>query len=286
MHVHGGRTGRTRTGPGLAVMMASMDIGDFLGLEPGDGPARFRLPVGDGICGGRNSIYGGCALAAAIEAAEAHTGRPTAWAACQFLRPAHLGDVVDLQVVVPASGRAVSHGRVVASVDGVEVFVTLISLGEREFPVEGVWQSMPEVPGPEGLPARYIRAQNRGGIRERITELAVTDDPEGIMRNPDGRCAVWITLPGGVPASASALAVIGDEVSTGTSAVIEPDMQAPSIDNTLRVVRPKATDWVLADIELRAVARGFAHGVVNLWSRDGDLLAVAEQTGAIRVRGT
>jgi acyl-CoA thioesterase len=263
-----------------------MDVRDFLGLEPTGTSDRFRLPVTRDICGGRDSIYGGCGLAAAIEAAEAHTGRPTAWATCQFLRPAHAGSVVDLRVEVPASGRAVSHARVLATVDDQEVFATLISLGERDFPAGGVWISMPEVPGPEGLPARYIRAENKGGFRERVTELSVTDDPDGIMRNPEGRCAVWITLPGGVPGTASALALIGDEVSTGTSAVIEPDMQAPSIDNTLRVVSPKATDWVLADIELRAVARGFAHGVVNLWSRDGELLGIATQTGAIRIRGT
>lgn len=262
------------------------DVASFLGLEPTDDPARFRLPVIREICGGRDSIYGGCGLAAAIEAVEAHTGRPTAWATCQFLRPAHLGSVVDLEVRVAAAGRAVSHCRVVATVGDEEVLSALVSVGERDFPAEGVWQTMPDVPGPEGLPARYIRAQNKGGIRERITELAVTDDPEGVMRTPEGRCAVWITMPGGVPGTASALAIIGDEVSTGTSAVIEKDMQAPSIDNTIRVVRPKATEWVLADIELRAVARGFAHGVVNLWSRDGDLLGIAEQTGVIRVRGT
>jgi acyl-CoA thioesterase len=263
-----------------------MDITTFLGLETTGDPSRFRLPVIREICGGRDSIYGGCGLAAAIEAAESFTGRPTAWATCQFLRPAHLGSVVDLRVEVLAAGRAVSHARVVAIVDDQEVFATLISLGEREFPAQGVWATMPAVPGPEGLPPRYIRAQNRGGVRDRFTELAVTDDPEGIMRNPNGHCAVWITMPGGVPGTAAALAVIGDEVSTGTSAVIEPDMQAPSIDNTLRVVNPKASEWVLADVELRAVARGFAHGVVNLWSQDGELLAIAEQTGVIRVRGT
>ena len=263
-----------------------MDIGPFLGLESTGESGRFRLPVTRGICGGRDSIYGGCGLAAAIEAAESFTERPTAWATCQFLRPAHIGAVVELRVEMPASGRAVSHTRVVATVDDQEVFATLVSLGERTFPAEGVWAEMPDVPGPDGLPDRYIKAQNKGGVRERITELAVTDDPQGIMRNPDGRAAVWITMPGGVPGSASALAVIGDEVSTGTSAVIEPDMQAPSIDNTLRVVEAKPSEWVLADIELRAVARGFAHGIVNLWSQDGDLLAIATQTGALRIRGT
>ncbi len=258
----------------------------FLGLEPSGDPSRWRLPVNRRICGGRDAIYGGCGLAAAIESAEALTGRPTVWATCQFLRPARVGSVIDLRVEMSAVGRAVSHGRVIATVDDQEVFVTLSSLGQRPFPTTGVWATMPDVPGPEGLPARYIRAENKGGLRERITELAVTDDPDGIMRNPDGRCAMWITMPDGVPGTASALAVIGDEVSTGTSAVIGPDRHAPSIDNTLRIVNPKATDWVLADIELRAVGLGFAHGIVNLWSQDGELLAIATQTGAMRVRGT
>ena len=263
-----------------------MDVRSFLGLTPTDDPARWRLPVEGAICGGRDSIYGGCGLAAAIEAAEACTGREAVWATCQFLRPAHVGSLVDLTVTVPAAGRAMSHTQVLATVDGEPMFTTLVSLGQRDFPAAGVWATMPDVPGPEGLPARYIRAENKGGFRQRITELAVTDDPDGIMHSDDGRSAVWITMPGGIPGTASALAVIGDEVSTGTSAVLEPDMQAPSVDNTLRVVSPKPTPWVLADIEIRAVARGFAHGMVNLWSQDGQLLGVATQTGAVRIRGT
>lgn len=263
-----------------------MELVEFLGLEAGPDPTRWRLPVVRDICGGRDSIYGGCGLAAAIEAAEGATDRPLAWAACQFLRPARIGDVVDLRVEMLAEGRAVSHGRVVATVDGQEVFATMLSLGERSFPAEGVWETMPAVPPPEQCPPRYILATNRGGVRERIEERAVTEDPSGIIRSGDGRAAVWVTIPGGLPASASALALVGDDVSLGTSAALEPDAQAPSIDNTIRVVRPKATEWVLADVHLRAVARGLAHGIVNLWSADGELLAVTGQTGVVRIRGT
>lgn len=263
-----------------------MEMHEFLGLEPGGDPTRWRLPVTRGICGGRDSIYGGCGLAAAVEAAEAATGRPLAWGASQFLRPAHLGSVVDLRVDVLAAGRAVSHGRVVATVDDQEVFATLVSLGERAFDAERVWPTMPDVPPPERCPARYIRPENKGGFRERVTELAVTDDPSGVIRSSDGRCALWVTMPGGLPASASALALFGDDVSAGVSAAVEPDAQAPSLDNTVRIVEPRASEWVLADVEVRAVARGLAHGIVNLWSADGHLLAVAGQTGVLRIRGT
>jgi acyl-CoA thioesterase II len=263
-----------------------MKLRSFLGLEPSPDPHVWRLPVAQEICGGRESIYGGCALAAAIEVAEHCAERPTVWATCQFLAPARLGQTVELNFTLSAAGRAVSHTRVIGRSEGREVFICLISLGDRTFPTTGTWVNMPDVPGPEGLPERYILGGNKGGIRERITELAVTDDPTGIMRSSDGRSCVWITMPGGIPECASALALLGDEVSTGTSAVIEPDAQAPSIDNTLRVVRPRACEWILADIELRAADRGFAHGFVNLWSPNGELLAVATQTGALRIRGT
>ena len=63
------------------------------------------------------------------------------------------------------------------------------------------------------------------------------------------------------------------------------DVAFVAFHNTLRVVHPKATAWVLADIEVRAIANGFAHGIVNLWSPDGELLGIAEQTGALRIRG-
>ena len=275
-----------RSAPEPVPSGATMDMHEFLGMEPGADPTRWRLPVTRGICGGRDSIYGGCAVAAAIEAAESATARPLAWAACQFLRPAHLGSVIDLRVDVLAAGRAVSHGRVVATVDGQEVFATLVSSGERSFDVERVWPTMPDVPPPERCPPRYIRAENKGGLRERVVERAVTEDPDGIMRSSDGRCALWVTMPGGLPARASALALVGDDVSAGVSAAVEPDAQAPSLDNTVRIVRAQACEWVLADVEVRAVARGLAHGTVNLWSPDGHLLAVAAQTGVMRIRGS
>jgi acyl-CoA thioesterase II len=262
-----------------------MKIEEFLKLAPSATSGEWLLPVRRELCGGRDSIFGGCALAASIEVAERETRRPLIWATCQFVRPARLDSVVTLSCVVSAAGRAVSHVRVTGTVAGEEMFICLLSTGQRSYPAQATHARMPDVPGPEGLPPRYILGTQRGGIRATLVELAVTDDPTGIMRSDDGRAAVWISLPGGIPANASALALIGDEVSTGTSAVVHPDAQAPSVDNTLRVVHPKATAWVLADIEVRAIANGFAHGIVNLWSPDGELLGIAEQTGALRIRG-
>ena len=56
-----------------------------------------------------------------------------------------------------------------------------------------------------------------------------------------------------------------------------------SLDNTLRVYRLAPTEWVLLDIRIHAVAHGFGHGVVHLWSQDGNLLATASQSTIVRL---
>lgn len=264
----------------------TLDIAQFLGLRRDSPDERWSMVVAPSLCGGRGSIFGGCALAAAIEAAERQLARRTTWAACHFLGPSYEGKRLEIDVNELSRGRGVSHARVTGWSDGREVFSCAMALGERSFEANGTWAKMPRVPPPETQPHRYILDGHRGGIRETLEERAVTEDPSGVMHGPDGRAAVWVRLSDGVPGCASALALIGDEVSTGTTAVVHRDAQAPSIDNTLRVISTRACDWVLADIEIRAISRGFAHGIVNLWSPDGELLAIAEQTGALRIRGS
>lgn len=273
----------SRSDAGAAV---SFDVASFLGLRRDVAADSWSLDVSPALCGGRNSIFGGCGLAAAIEAAERQLGRKTVWASCHFLGPSYQGQRLDLKIDELQRGRSVSHARVTGTCDDREVFSCAMSLGERDFDAAGTWVQMPDVPPPETQPPRYILDAYRGGIRQTLEERAITDDPSGVMRSADGRAAVWVRLGDGIPDAASALALIGDEVSTGTTALVHRDAQAPSIDNTLRVLATRACDWVLADIEIRAISRGFAHGIVNLWSPDGELLAIAEQTGALRIRGS
>jgi acyl-CoA thioesterase len=92
---------------------------------------------------------------------------------------------------------------------------------------------------------------------------------------------MWATLPGGVPATASALALLGDTMSAGIAAAFEEDLRARSIDNSIRVVQPKPCDWVLSDIQVDGAADGLAHGTVRLWTPDGHLLAVTGQSGLV-----
>ena len=42
------------------------------------------------------------------------------------------------------------------------------------------------------------------------------------------------------------------------------------------------TEWVLMDIRVHAVERGFGHGLVHMFAEDGTLLATASQSVIVR----
>lgn len=255
---------------------------EFLGLEATDDPTRWRLPVREGITGGRGALYGGCGLAAVIEAAERCSGRPLTWAACQFVGGAQSPQVVTLAVETLTSGRRITQARVTGSVGSEVVLAALVALGTREFPVRGQWGPLPPaLPPPERCPTRRMSEERRGGVRRRIDERVASGDADGTMRATDGRSFMWATLPGGIPATASALAVLGDGVSAGVAAALEEDLRARSIDNSIRVVHPAACDWLLLDTQVDGAADGLAHGTVRLWTPDGHLLAVTSQSGLV-----
>jgi acyl-CoA thioesterase len=261
------------------------DMVDFLGLRPTDDPAVWHLPVSEGVTGGRGALYGGCGLAAVVEVAERATGRPLTWAACQFVEGATQPDVVEVRFEVLTEGRRVTQGRVTGSVDGRVALAALVALGTREFPARGQWGPLPPtLPPPEACATRWMREERRGGLRPRIDERAASGGPDGVVQAEDGRSFLWATLPDGVPACASALAVLGDAVSTGVAAAFEDDLRARSIDNSIRVVQPKACEWVLIDIQVDGAADGLAHGTVRLWTPDGHLLAVTSQSGLVGQR--
>ena len=77
-----------------------MDAPTFLGLQSTHNPYRWVLLVTPGVCTPGGSLFGGCALGAAIAALEVTTGRPVVWAAAQYLAYARPPEVLDLDVTV------------------------------------------------------------------------------------------------------------------------------------------------------------------------------------------
>ena len=180
------------------------------------------------------------------------------------------------------SGRRITQARVTGAVGDEVVLAALVALGTREFPARGQWgPPPPPLPDPSQCPPRKMRDERRGGLRPRIDERVASGEADGTLLAADGRSFMWATLPGGVPATASALAVVGDGVSAGVAAALGEDLRARSIDNSIRVVKPAACDWVLIDTQVDGAADGLAHGTVRLWTPDGHLLAVTGQSGLV-----
>ena len=94
-----------------------------------------------------------------------------------------------------------------------------------------------------------------------------------------GQTLLWARIPEvshGV--DGASLAVLGDFVPMGVGQGLGIRGGGNSLDNTLRIVHLVPTEWVLLDIRVQAVERGFGHGLVHMFTEDGTLLATASQT--------
>jgi acyl-CoA thioesterase len=95
---------------------------------------------------------------------------------------------------------------------------------------------------------------------------------------------MWARLPEVIEGiDAASLGVLGDFVPRGVGQALGLHAGGNSLDNTLRVVNLVPTEWVLLDIRVHAVARGFAHGLVHMYAEDGTLMATASQSCIARI---
>jgi acyl-CoA thioesterase II len=264
-----------------------MDARKWLGLEPTHNPMRWVLPVTPGISAAGGFLFGGCALGAAVAAMEHVSERPVVWATAQYLSYAVPPSVLDIDVTIAAQGHQVTQARVVGHVADTEILTVNAALGTRELDAEGVWVSPPDVPDPEACPPRALRLPDVESIMNRLdvrmAKARTWDDVEGHPM-PDGRSALWARVPDLLDLSSGAsLAILGDYVPFGIGQALGRLGGGNSLDNTLRVYRLVPTEWVLIDVRIQAVARGFGHGVVQLWAQDGTLLATASQSTIVRL---
>jgi acyl-CoA thioesterase len=264
-----------------------MDARTWLGLEPTHNPMRWVLPVTPGISTVGPFLFGGCALGAAIAAMEATSGRPVVWATAQYLSYAHPPSILDIDVTLAVQGRSITQARVVGHVADTEILTVNAALGTRDLPTEGSWVEMPVVARPEDCDVRGPRFPGTESIMDRLdVRLASARAWDAMDGNPapDGRSMLWARVPDLLDLSSGAsLAILGDYVPFGIGQALGRIGGGNSLDNTLRVYRLVPSEWVLLDIRVHAVAHGFGHGAVHLWSEDGALLATASQSAIVRL---
>jgi acyl-CoA thioesterase len=262
-----------------------VDARTFLGMEPVGDELHWRMRVVQQLTTPGNFLFGGCGLGAALVALEAASGRPTVWATAQYLSYALTGAELQWDVTLAAVGGHVTQGRAVGRVDGREILTVNAALGADDLEVGGIWVSPPEVPPPDECPPRFIPEFFRNTIMDSIevrnARGRTFEEMDGTPGSPDS--ALWARVPGHLTPSAATLGIMGDYVSGAVSQPIGRRAMGRSLDNTLRMVQLKPTEWVLCDIRMHALVEGYAQGVAFLWSEGGDLLATASQSIAVRL---
>ncbi len=262
-----------------------MDAKTFLGMDPVGDTLHWRMRVEPQLTTPGNFLFGGCGLGAALVALEEASGRPTVWATGQYLSYAPTDSVVDWDVTLAVVGGHVTQGRAVGRVEGKEILTVNAALGRDELDVSGIWVEPPKVAQPEECAPRFIPEMFRNTILDKIEVRTAEGRMFDEMRWPAGNpnSALWARVPGHLSPSAATLAIFGDYVSGGVSHPLGRRAMGRSLDNTLRVVQLKPTEWVLCDIQIHALIGGYAQGIAFLWSQDGELLATASQSMAVRL---
>jgi acyl-CoA thioesterase len=262
-----------------------MDTRTFLGLRHSHNPFRWSIDVRPDLCTWGGFLFGGCGLGAAVEAMEGTSGRSCVWATAQYLSYAKPGEVMDIDVTLAVEGHQMTQARAVCHVGNREILTVNAALGHRVLEHAGQWERMPHVPPPKECALREHRMPSDGTINARLEqrlvkgrELEELDGTRG-----DGQSLMWARIPDVIQGvDTAALAVLGDFVPMGVGQALGVWGGGNSLDNTLRVVHLVPTEWVLLDIRVHAVERGFGHGLVQMFAEDGTLLATASQSCIVR----
>ena len=262
-----------------------MDSRAFLDLQPSHNPFRWSLPVTDTLSTAGGFLFGGCGLGAAISALEQTSGRECVWATCQYLSYAKPGEVMDIDVTLAVAGHQITQARAVCHVGNREILTVNAALGQRDLNTSGQWEQMPDVPAPENCDEREWRLPATGTISERLQQRMVKGRTLSSLDGSlgDGRTVLWARIPEVIDGvDAPALAILGDFVPMAVGQALGIRGGGNSLDNTLRVARLVPTKWVLLDIRVHAVERGFGHGLVHMFAEDGTLMATASQSCIVR----
>lgn len=259
---------------------------DLLELVDGATATSFRLDVTSALCTPFAFLYGGSGIAASVEASERATGRPLQWITTQYVGSPAPGDVVDFEVNLAAAGRATTQTQVTGTVDGVVVLASLCAHNVRPAGDENAFATMPDVPVPTDcrpfdeifqteVPASFFDSFERRIAAGKFAAEAVGEPQQAGL-------AMWVRMFDqriGSPATQGFVADLGPLVVCASLGVAPG---GTSLDNTIRVVDPRPSEWVLIEIEADGFHRSVGHSTARLWSEDGRLLGIAQQSAIVR----
>jgi acyl-CoA thioesterase len=269
----------------------------LLGLEPDpDDPRALSLVVTPSLCRVDGRFYGGAALAAALTASEAATGRDALWSSTQLVGVADLGERIRIDVEHLAAGRRADQVQVRGTI-GDRVIFNAVGSAATPDPggMHGAGQAMPIVPPPEDCPA--WRASRQVAVEEARAPGAPAIGHNLVCEHRDaplldaveeraGRMTVWTRFTGPLQATfphmtPAGLGFVADLVPLAVARACGVDGAGTSLDNSLRIGEPVDSEWVLLDVEAHVAVGGFGHGHVHVWSPDGRMVATGTQSARL-----
>lgn len=258
---------------------------DLLELESTADPTRFALAVRPELCTPFGFLYGGSGIAASVEASERSTDRPLQWITTQFLGSPTPGMVLDIDVNVAVTGRATTQTQVTGTVDGEVMFTSLCAHNVRPDGDARAFTTMPKVSSPQDSPT-FGEFFDLGGVsffdhfHRRVAAgrlaLEADGDPQA------GLVALWCRLDGTPISGAATQGFVADLGPLALCARLGIAPGGTSLDNTIRVVDPAPSDWVLIELEADGYHRSVGHSTARIWSEDGRLMGIASQSAIIR----
>lgn len=257
-----------------------MDSRAFLGLSQ-TSEQSFVLSVEPRLTTSGGFLFGGAGLGAGIAALETVSQRRCTWATAQYLSYARRDEKVEIDVTIAVAGSSVTQARAVCRVGEREVLTVNAALGDRNFSAAGQFVTMPETVSPQDARPRPLRPDHANSIMEALDmRFSKGRDFSELDGTPsDGRTMMWVRIKSLVDGiDAAALGILGDFVPMAAGQALGLRAGGNSLDNTIRFANLVPTDWVLLDIQIESVQRGFAHGTIQMFAEDGTLLATASQS--------
>ena len=272
-----GPVGHDPDGPGQAG-----DGHEWLGLEQGDGgSASFELTPTLARFDGK--LFGGTGLGLAVAAFERATHRDALWTTVQFVGSADVGERLTFTVEELAAGRRTSQVRLSAMVGDRLVLAALGSTAEVNDGSFGApLGAMPEVSSPEDSAPFEVNLPFELPEVVEVGPFATAEFREATTTADTAQ--VWARMRDHAP-SRSTLGYLADFVPAAVVRAAGHLGGGRSLDNSIRFGQPvpSGTEWILIDNDPYLADNGYVHGAARIWTRSGELLAVASQSAVALV---
>jgi len=261
---------------------------EFLDLtDQADGTQLLQMGMRH-LGGGSGSLFGGVGVAAGLIGLEAVTGQSPVYMTCQFASTAMPPDELLFSTEILAEGRTVSQGRITATRDDNTILALLGATGNRNEDHRFQHSTMPDTAQPEDLEP-LARTREVESLHDHVEVRMARGsfgfapiDAEGRGTHSGDASTLFWTRMQGVAHDAAALALMADYLPSAVGNAIGEQVFCSSLDNTVRFPGPVAPDlsseWVLCESHVEFASSGFGVNRGFLWSRDGKLLASANQS--------